>query len=82
MIAALQWDTQAAYNAAGGLCGKKIHITTTSGQKLTVTVADSCIGSSGCNMKSGDVDLSTGAFAKIASYSQGVAGIKWTVNSQ
>lgn len=81
MIAALQWDTQAAYNAAGGLCGKKVHITTSTGKQLTVTVADSCIKASGCQMASGDVDLSVGAFTKIASQSQGTFKINWTVSN-
>ena len=80
MIAALQWDTQAAYKAANGLCGKKVHITTNTGKKLTVTVADACIKEFGCQMASGDVDLSVGAFTSVTSQYAGVFSIKCTVN--
>ncbi|ORY91061.1 RlpA-like double-psi beta-barrel-protein domain-containing protein-containing protein, partial [Syncephalastrum racemosum] len=52
-------------------CGRKINVTGPKG-KVTVKIVDTCPV-----CKSGDVDLSPAAFAKIADLDQGRIGITW-----
>ncbi|KAE9406937.1 barwin-like endoglucanase [Gymnopus androsaceus JB14] len=69
LIAAMD---QARYNSK--LCGKEVKITNTKNKKtVTVTVADDCPGCKNEN----SIDLSKGAFLKIATIEEGEVPISW-----
>jgi len=68
---------QARYGDSGGvssLCGKQVKITNTENNKsVVVTVADDCPTCDNSN----SIDLSVGAFTKIATEEQGEVSIAW-----
>ncbi|GAA6004574.1 hypothetical protein JCM10207_000942 [Rhodosporidiobolus poonsookiae] len=75
------WNSDSTYlvavNAAqmsGSLCGKMVQIkNTANGKTITAKVQDTCPG---CGY--GSLDLSTGAFGALGSYSSGVLPITWS----
>ncbi|KAG5645246.1 hypothetical protein DXG03_006663 [Asterophora parasitica] len=75
MIAAIDGQRYGNLNVKSGLCGKKVQITNPANKKsVTVTIADACP-----TCKNGNsIDLSEGAFKKIATLEQGMVGITWS----
>ncbi|KAI8371355.1 uncharacterized protein BYT42DRAFT_616456 [Radiomyces spectabilis] len=57
-------------------CGKKIEVTGSEGNKITVTVVDICK-----SCKPGGLDLSPAAFGKLGDYSHVAVPIKWKYES-
>jgi len=62
---------------SNALCGKSVTITNVANKKsVTATIADECPGCSNAQ----SIDLSKGAFDKIADESTGVVDIQWTLS--
>ncbi|KAJ8522882.1 hypothetical protein ONZ45_g591 [Pleurotus djamor] len=75
LIAAMDFRRYGDTSRRSPLCGKQVNIVNTQNQKsVVVTVADACPT---CDNEN-SIDLSRGAFAKIADYDQGKVDIKWT----
>ncbi|KAI5117653.1 hypothetical protein M0805_008884 [Coniferiporia weirii] len=74
LIAAIDIARYGDTSVVSPLCGKQVKITNTDNNKsVTVTIADACPG---CK-NSDSIDLSTGAFDKIAAESTGEVPISW-----
>jgi hypothetical protein len=74
LIAAIDVERYGDTGRKSSLCGKQVKITNTANQKsVTVTIEDACPT---CNNKD-SIDLSTGAFDKIADESTGLINIRW-----
>jgi len=74
MIAAIDERRYGNPGKKSSLCGRKVAITNIlNGKSVTVTIQDDCPGCK--NLDS--IDLSTGAFQKIATLAEGMVKIKW-----
>jgi len=75
LIAAIDIQRYGNTGVRSGLCGKQVSITNPANNKnVVVTIADACPGCNGQN----SIDLSTGAFNRIADPSQGQVPITWS----
>ncbi|PFH54304.1 hypothetical protein AMATHDRAFT_72811 [Amanita thiersii Skay4041] len=75
LIAAMDYRRYGNLNVKSDLCGRKIKITNPSNHKsVVVTVADACPTCRNAN----SIDLSVGAFKRIANLDQGIVGINWS----
>ncbi|KAI0082641.1 barwin-like endoglucanase [Panus rudis PR-1116 ss-1] len=75
LIAAIDQDRYGNSGVKSSLCGKQVRITNANnGKSVTVTIADDCP-----TCKNGNsIDLSHGAFLKIATEAEGMVPIKWS----
>ncbi|KAG6866962.1 hypothetical protein C0991_003878 [Blastosporella zonata] len=74
LIAAMDKDRYGDLNVKSSLCGQQVKITNTAnGKSVIVTVADACPTCKNSN----SIDLSVGAFTKIATEAQGMVPITW-----
>jgi hypothetical protein len=75
MIAAIDQGRYGNSGAKSSLCGQQVKITNTKNQKsVTVTIADDCPTCDNDN----SIDLSSGAFQKIATLDEGLVPISWS----
>jgi hypothetical protein len=75
MIAAIDGDRYGNLGKKSSLCGQKVQITNTKNKKtVTVTIADACPTCENSN----SIDLSEGAFEKIATLDEGEVPITWS----
>lgn len=74
LVAAMDVDLYGDTGRKSSLCGRRVQITNTNnGKSVTVVVADACPTCKNSN----SIDLSVGAFNKIATEEQGMVPIKW-----
>ncbi|KAF9454541.1 hypothetical protein P691DRAFT_692150 [Macrolepiota fuliginosa MF-IS2] len=78
LVAAIDADRYGNTGAKSSLCGKRVEITNTNNHKsVTVTIADACPTCKNRN----SIDLSTGAFLRIATEEEGMVPITWKFTS-
>ncbi|KAF5315719.1 hypothetical protein D9611_004744 [Ephemerocybe angulata] len=75
MIAAIDGDRYGNMNAVSSQCNKQVKLTNSNnGKSVTVTIVDACPTCANSN----SIDLSKGAFEKIAPLSDGMVPITWS----
>jgi len=78
LVAAIDADRYGNTGVRSSLCGKRVEITNTKNHKsVTVTIADACPTCKNRN----SIDLSTGAFLRIATEEEGMVPITWKFTS-
>jgi len=74
LVAAMDSRRYGNTSVKSSLCGKRVQITNPKNNKsVTVTVADACPTCANSN----SIDLSVGAFTKIATEAEGMVAIQW-----
>ncbi|KAH6915617.1 RlpA-like double-psi beta-barrel-protein domain-containing protein-containing protein [Coprinopsis sp. MPI-PUGE-AT-0042] len=76
LVAALDFRRYGPYGAPSPFCNRQVRVTNTkNGKSVTVTIVDICPT---C-INSNSLDLSTGAFVKLADLGEGSVPITWTL---